>query len=162
MTKLNRLEIYNDWKLRYKSIDQIAFELNLNASTLRYMIKLIDRYGTEIYDKPNASFTREFKEGAIIQALTGTKTIEELSLDLGLKSNGILCNWIREYKKNGYNVVIKKKGQRSAHEPKEKQQSVTQGFREANPAARRRKLEIAYRQCLRKKQNVLGQKHQKK
>lgn len=159
MTKLNkkqRLDIYNDWKLRNKPVTQIAYERKLNSRSLNYMIKLIDRYGVEIYDKPNEAFTREFKEKAIVKALAGTKSIRELSLDLGLRSNGILCNWIREYKKNGYNVVIKKKGRRSAHEKKEKQQSVTQGFRKADPTARRRKLEIAYRQCLRKKTKRLG------
>jgi transposase InsO family protein/transposase-like protein len=115
------------------------------------MVKLIDRYGIEIYERPNKVFTEEFKEEAIVKALTGPKSIKQVSLDLGLRSCGILSNWIREYKKNGYNVVIKKKGRRSAHEQEEQPQSITQGFREANPAARRRKLEIAYRQCLRKK-----------
>ena len=159
MTKLNkkqRLEIYDDWKLRSKSIAQIASEQKLNPRSLEYMIKLIDRYGIEIYDKSNEVFTREFKEEAITQALIGTKSIFSLSLDLGLRSNGILYNWMREYKKNGYNVVIKKKGRRSAHEQEDQPQSITQRFREANPAARRRKLEIAYRQCLRKKTKCLG------
>lgn len=157
MTKLNkkqRLEIYNDWKLRSKSITQIASEQKLNPRGLDYMIKLIDRYGIEIYDKSNEVFTREFKEEAITQALIGTKSIFSLSLDLGLRSNGILYNWMREYKKNGYNVVIKKKGRHPTHE--QKPHPITQGFGEADQAARRRKLEIAYCECLRKKTKRLG------
>ena len=157
MTKLNkkqRLEIYNDWKLRSKSITQIASEQKLNPRGLDYMIKLIDRYGIEIYDKSNEVFTREFKEEAITQALIGTKSIFSLSLDLGLRSNGILYNWVREYKKNGYNVVIKKKGRHPTHE--QKPHPITQGFGEADQAARRRKLEIAYCECLRKKTKRLG------
>ena len=157
MTKLNkkqRLEIYNDWKLRSKSITQIASEQKLNPRGLDYMIKLIDRYGIEIYDKSKEVFTREFKEEAITQALIGTKSIFSLSLDLGLRSNGILYNWMREYKKNGYNVVIKKKGRHPTHE--QKPHPITQGFGEADQAARRRKLEIAYCECLRKKTKRLG------
>lgn len=157
MTKLNkkqRLEIYNDWKLRSKSITQIASEQKLNPRGLDYMIKLIDRYGIEIYDKSNEVFTREFKEEAITQALIGAKSIFSLSLDLGLRSNGILYNWMREYKKNGYNVVIKKKGRHPTHE--QKPHPITQGFGEADQAARRRKLEIAYCECLRKKTKRLG------
>ena len=157
MSKLNkeqRLEVYNDWKLRNKTIIQIARKRKMSRSSLEYMIKLIDRYGIEIYSRPNARFTKEFKEEAITQALIGTKSIFSLSLDLGLRSNGILYNWVREYKKNGYNVVIKKKGRHPTHE--QEPQPITQGFREANPAARRRKLEIAYCECLRKKTKRLG------
>lgn len=163
MTKLNkeqRLEIYNDWKLRNKTAAQIAHERKMNCRSLEYMIKLIDRYGIEIYDQPNTSFTKDFKEEAITKALTRTESIIDLSLDLGLRSNGILCNWIREYKKNGYNVVIKKKGRHSAHE--QEPQPITQGFGEANQTARRRKLEIAYCECLRKKLSALDQKHHEK
>ena len=29
------------------------------------------------------------------------------ALDLGLSSDGILANWIRDYRKNGYNVIDK-------------------------------------------------------
>lgn len=152
MSKLNkeqRLEIYNDWKLRNKTVIQIARERKMSCRSLGYMIKLIDRYGIEIYSRPKARFTKEFKEEAIIKALTRTKSIFDLSLDLGLRSNGILCNWIREYKKNGYNVVIKKKGRHPIHE--QKPHPITQEFGEADQAARRRKLEIAYCECLRKK-----------
>ena len=121
MSKLNkeqRLEVYNDWKLRNQSVSQIARSQKLNKQSLNYMIKLIDRYGIGIYDQPNTRFTKDFKEEAIVKALTRTKSLDDLSLDLGLRSNGILCNWIREYKKNGYNVVIKKKGRRTHEQEK--------------------------------------------
>ncbi|WP_304757926.1 IS3 family transposase [uncultured Lactobacillus sp.] len=159
MSKLNkkqRLDIYNQWKSEGKTISSIARSENMNLGSLSYMIKLIDRYGIAIYDRPNEVFTKEFKEEAIEQALTGTKSIKDVSLELGLRSNGILFNWIREYKKNGYNVVIKKKGRHSAHESEKASPDIAQGFREADPATRRRKFEIAYRQRLRKKTKRLG------
>lgn len=155
MTKLNkeqRLKIYNEWKLEGLSITLISKNWKLNEFSTRYMIKLIDRYGVEIYDRSQEVFSKEFKEEAIEKALLGTKSIIELSLELGLRSSGILNNWVREYKENGYNVVIKKKGRRPSHEPEE----VTQGTGEEDPAARRRKLKIAYHECLRKKTKCLG------
>ncbi|WP_302910968.1 IS3 family transposase [Lactobacillus acidophilus] len=159
MSKLNkkqRLKIYNDWRNGNKSLSVIASEIKLNRSTLQYMVNLIDRHGIEIYDKSKELFTKEFKEKAIVRSLTGNNSINQLSLDLGLRSNGILYNWIREYKKNGYNVVIKKKGRHSVHESEEAIPNIAQRFREADPATQRRKLEIAYRQCLRKKTKRLG------
>ena len=76
MSKLNKkqkLEIYNDWKLRNKSFNQIALERKMNLSSLRYMIRLIDRYGIEIFDQPNARFTKEFKEEAITKGFNERK-----------------------------------------------------------------------------------------
>ena len=37
--------------------------------------------------------------------LTNHETTTEVSLDLGLSSTGMLSNWIRDYQKNGYNVI---------------------------------------------------------
>lgn len=116
------------------------------------MIKLIDRYGINIYDCSNKVFSKKFKEEAIEKYLLGNKSLTELSLELGLRSYGMLSNWVREFEKNGYNVVIKKKGRHSSHESEE----VTQGAGKEDPAARRRKLKIAYCQCLRKKTKCLG------
>lgn len=44
---------------------------------------------------------------AIIRILVNHEPAYQVTLDLGLKSNGMLANWIRGYRKNGYNVVIK-------------------------------------------------------
>lgn len=122
---------------------------------MNYMIKLIDRYGIEIYDQPSEVFTKEFKEEAITQALSATKAIEELSLDLGLRSNGILTIGFANTRKTGIMSLSRRKDDILLMSNKKKQQSVTQGLRETDPAARRKKLEIAYRQCLRKKLSAL-------
>lgn len=89
MSKLNKqqkLEIYHDWKLKGLPVTFIASQRKLNAGSLDYMIHLIDRYGIGIYDQPNETFTKEFKEQAIEQALTGQQSITKLSLELGLRS----------------------------------------------------------------------------
>ncbi|TDM99393.1 IS3 family transposase, partial [Lactobacillus crispatus] len=56
------------------------------------------------------SLSKEFKQRTIEQAIFGNKPYLQLPLELGFKSIGMLNNWIREYKKNGYNVIIKQKG----------------------------------------------------
>jgi len=112
MSKLNKqqkLEIYHDWKLKGLPVTFIASQRKLNAGSLDYMIHLIDRYGIGIYDQPNETFTKEFKEQAIEQALTGQQSITKLSLELGLRSCGILNNWIRAYKETGIMSLSRRK-----------------------------------------------------
>ena len=74
------------------------------------MLRLIDLYGIDILNTGEQVYSKEFKERAIEQAIFGTKPYMQLSLELGFKSIGMLNNWLREYKENGYNVIIKQKG----------------------------------------------------
>ena len=165
MSKLNkkqRLKIYNDWRNGNKSLSVIASEIKLNRSTLQYMVNLIDRHGIEIYDKSKELFTKEFKEKAIVRSLTGNNSINQLSLDLGLRSNGILYNWIREYKKNGYNVVIKKKGRHSVHESEEASQTSRKDLEKQIQQLKEENLKLRIVNAYVKKLNALDQKHHKK
>ena len=162
MTKLSKqkkIELYQEWKIKGMPLLVIARRENLNRTALGYAIKLIDRYGPAILDAPHQTYTKEFKEKAIKQALFGTKSIVQLSLDLGLKSSGMLNNWLREYKENGYNVVIKQKG-RPAYE--QEGRTIAPAAVAEDSSVRRRKLAIAYRQCLYKKLTALEQKPPKK
>ena len=47
-----------------------------------------------------------------MRVLTNHETTTEVSLDLGLSSTGMLSNWIRDYQKNGYNVINRPIGRR--------------------------------------------------
>src|SRR5699024_12079064 len=67
-------------------------------------------YGLSVLDKSYTHYSKEYKEHAIKRVLLGNESINAVALDLGLPGNGMLSNWIRSYKENGYNVVIKKKG----------------------------------------------------
>lgn len=40
----------------------------------------------------------------------GGEPVLSVSIDEGLLSNGILFNWIKEYKENCYNIVERKRG----------------------------------------------------
>lgn len=80
------------------------------------MVKLIKIHGFSILDKPHTYYSKEYKERAIKRVLFGDEAIAAVALDLGLSSIGMLSNWIRSYKENGYNVVIKKKGRHTLEE----------------------------------------------
>ena len=117
-------------------------------STINYLLALINRHGMAILDRPYTSYSIAFKEQAIRRVLVKDEAIYQVSLDLGLKNKGILANWLRQYRENGYNVVNHKKG-RPPHDQK----------RAANQARKRTptpaELEIDRRERIRKKLSVL-------
>ena len=41
-----------------------------------------------------------------------------VSIDLGLSTDSLLFRWIKEYKENGYNVVVRKRGRHAKEENK--------------------------------------------
>ena len=116
------------------------------------MVKLIKIHGFSILDKPHTYCSKEYKERAIKSVLFGDEAITAVALDLGLSSIGMLSNWIRSYKENGYNVVIKKKGRHTLEE-KNKQRA-----REAETRKRKAsspEFKAYCRKCIYKKLDAL-------
>ena len=74
-----------------------------------------------------------------------------MSLDLGLKNKGILANWLRQYRENGYNVVNHKKGR----PPHDQKRAANQTGKPATQARKRTptpaELKADYRERIRKK-----------
>ena len=156
MSKFNKeqkIEIYRKWKDENISISQLSKAYKMNLANLDYMLRLIDMHGTDILNTGKQVYSKKFKEQAIEQAIFGTKSYVQLSLELGFKSIAMLNKWLREYKENGYNVIIKQKG-RPARGQRESE--ITQGTGERDPKAERRKLAIAYCERIRKKTKCLG------
>ena len=156
MSKFNKeqkIEIYRKWKDEKISISQLSKAYKINLANLDYTLRLIDLYGIDILNTGKQVYSKEFKERAIEQAIFGTKPYMQLSLELGFKSIGMLNNWLREYKENGYNVIIKQKGRLARDQRKPE---VTPGTGERDPKAERRKLAIAYCERMRKKTECLG------
>ena len=116
-------------------------------------------HGTDILNTGKQVYSKKFKEQATEQAIFGTKSYVQLSLELGFKSIAMLNKWLREYKENGYNVIIKQKG-RPARGQRESE--ITQGTGERDPKAERRKLAIAYCERIRKKLKALDQDKDRK
>ena len=162
MSKFNKeqkIEIYRKWKDEKISISQLSKTYKTNVANLDYMLRLIDMYGINVLDRPYQVYSKEFKEQAIEQAVFSTKSYVQVSLELGLKSIGTLSIWLREYKENGYNVIIKQKG-RPARDQRDSK--ITQGIGERDPKAERRKLAIAYCERIRKKTEGLGSRQRSK
>mgnify|MGYP003545535197 CR=1 FL=1 len=44
------------------------------------------------------------------RVLLNNESIFSVAIDEGLSSDGILNNWIKKYKENGYNIVERKRG----------------------------------------------------
>lgn len=156
MTKFNKeqkIEIYRKWKTGTISISQLSKTYKMNLANLDYMLRLIDIHGIDVLDEQMQVYSKEFKEYAIEQAIFSTKSYVQLSLEFGFKSIGMLSNWVREYKENGYNVIIKQKGRPARDQEKAE---VTQRIGERDPKAERRKLAIAYCERIRKKTEGLG------
>ncbi|WP_406842466.1 IS3 family transposase [Lactobacillus helveticus] len=156
MSKFNKeqkIEIYRKWKDEKISISQLSKAYKMNLANLDYMLRLIDMHGTNILNTRKRVYSKKFKEQTIEQAVFGTKSDVQLSLELGFKSIGMLNNWLREYKENGYNFIIKQKGRPARGQRESK---IAQGTGERDPKAERRKLAIAYCERIRKKTAGLG------
>lgn len=109
ITYEQKLEIYSLYK-NGASISEIRNIYGMNRANISYLIKLIDKHGTEILrTTKNRTFSKDFKLECITQVLINHEEARDVSLNAGLLSSGLLHNWIREYKQNGYNVVEKKR-----------------------------------------------------
>lgn len=120
LTKKDKIRIFEEWKYECKSPLYLAHKYGLNSAGIKYLVHLIDRHGYSILDKEYTSYTKEFKEQAIKRVLLNHEAANAVSLELGLTSSGMLFNWIRSYKENAYNVVIKPRG-RLTREKREEQ-----------------------------------------
>ncbi|MCI1289968.1 MAG: transposase, partial [Lactobacillus sp.] len=115
LSKQDKIDIYNNWKNYGYSTERLAKQYSVCGSHLRYLVRLIDRYGTKILDHSYTTYSVEFKQHAINRVLLNQEIAQRESLDLALPNSGMIFNWIRKYKEDGYNVINHKKG-RPTHE----------------------------------------------
>lgn len=105
-SKQDKINIYQLYQQNYK-YSEIKEYYPISEGEFYYLIKILDRYGVSWLDRPRHKWTREEKLKAIDRVLIDHETKRNVALDLGLSSDGILANWIRDYRKNGYNVIDK-------------------------------------------------------
>lgn len=130
MSKLSyedKINIYEDRK-KGLSISTLVSKYKVNHSIIEYMIRLIDKHGFGILRTiKNKTYTSYEKEQIINRVLLGGETIVSVSIDEGLLSWGMLQNWIKKYKENGYNIVERKRGRPTMpKKPKEQKKEETQ------------------------------------
>ena len=122
MSKLSyedKIDIYTS-KKNEMSIREISIKYKINTTGLKYLIRLIDKHGFDILrTTKNKYYSPKEKEIIINRVLLNNETITMVSVEEGLFSSGILVNWIKKYKENGYNIVERKRGRSTM--PKETQ-----------------------------------------
>jgi len=144
----DKVQIYNERKCGF-TIPQLHFKWNITQSEIEYIVRLVDRHGIDILRHIHHDYSAEFKEEAIYRVLTLHESILSVSIALGLSTNSILRRWIKEYKENGYNVVIRKRGRHAKEEN-------NRGVRERNQVPTRAELEAINRERIHKKIRCLS------
>ena len=117
LSKQDKIEIYHLWHDYQIGSTELSQRYRVGKSNISYLLALVDRHGLAILDQPFTTYTSNFKEQALKRVIVDHESLYHVSLDLGLKSRGMLSNWLREYRKNGYNIVNHKKG-RPPHDQK--------------------------------------------
>ena len=144
----DKVQIYNERKLGF-SLSQLHFKWNIAQSKIEYIVRLVDRHGIDILRHIHHDYSTEFKEAAIYRVFILHESIKSVSIDLGLSTDSILTRWIKEYKENGYNVVIRKRGRHAKEEN-------NRGVRERKQVPTRAELEAINRERIHKKIRCLS------
>lgn len=96
------------------STSTIAVRYNIPKRTIKYQYRLYLSHGIEIFDKGYTYYTNELKVNSVERVLIRGESIISVSVDIGLPTDSILQQWIKNYKQNNGMIVTKKKGRPSA------------------------------------------------
>ena len=113
MSKLSyedKINLYNDRK-DGMTIGMLISKYHVRKCVITYLTALIDRHGIEILrTNKNRYHSKYEKQEAIDRVLINGEAVWAVALDIGLLSPGMLQNWVKNYKENGYNIVERKRG----------------------------------------------------
>ena len=112
LTYEDRVQIH-ELRKQGQTFNQLSNQFGVNVSGLKYMVKLIDRYGINIVKKgKNRYYSPKLKREMIDKVLLEGCSQQSVCLDYGLSNQGLLNNWIAQYKKMGILLLRKQEGDR--------------------------------------------------
>ena len=113
MSKLTYEDKINIYHMKKQGISRkcIANTYKITQQNVQFIVRIIDRHGFDILrTTSNKKYTKLEKERIINRVILNNESNFSVSIDEGLSSVGMLCNWISKYKENGYNIVERKRG----------------------------------------------------
>ena len=156
MSKLSyekKIEIYNKRK-EGETLKTLQYKYGMTKHNIQYLVWLIDKHGFDILRTiKNKEYSRQFKENAINRVLINNEPIQTVAIDIGLLSDGMLHNWIKNYKEMGYNIVERKRGRSPTMSKKPKITNKKETIEEENERLKKENLylkaELEYSKKLR-------------
>ncbi len=113
MAKLSYEDKINIYYLKKKGISRkaIANSYKIGQQNVQYLVRLIDKHGFNILrTNSNKKYNKLEKQRIINRIVQNQESLLSVAVDEGLSSVGLLCNWVKIYKENCYNIVERKRG----------------------------------------------------
>ena len=127
LTYEDKIEIYQLRK-QGESLKNLSKKYDISVSNIKYLVRLIDRYGIEIVKKEkNRYYSPELKQEIMDKVLLEGHSQLSVCIEYALSNRGLLSNWLAQYRKNGYTIVEKTRGRPNSmgRKPKKQQEEMT-------------------------------------